>query len=100
MDSVVSLDIQYDINCSHTLVNIWFNVLDGADSSVGSIDTIEVTPFPIQIHTGASLSILAQLTLAQEVPAGAKVKLDIKKEGLIPLPIPCLEIEGLHIGSW
>ena len=61
-------------------------------------------PFPIQLHSGASLSILAQLTLNEPVPAGAKVSLNLKKEGLIPLPIPCLELEGeegpINVGSW
>ena len=90
------------MKCEWSLIirHLTFICSEGADDSVGSIDTIEVTPFPIQLHTGESLKILAQLTLNVEVPAGAKVKLDLKKGGLIPLPIPCLEIDGLHIGSW
>ena len=64
-----------------------------------------MNPFPIQLHSGASLSILAQLTLNEVVPAGAKVSLNLKKEGLIPLPIPCLELtneegELINVGSW
>jgi len=70
----------------------------------GTIDKVEVTPFPILLHTGEALTILAQLTLNEIVPAGAKVSLDIRKEGIPELPIPCLEItneegELLHIGS-
>merc|ERR1712142_779230 len=70
----------------------------------GTIDKVEVTPFPISLHTGDSLTILAQLTLNEIVPQGAMVSLDIMKEGTLPLPIPCLEItneegELLHIGS-
>merc|ERR1711976_717105 len=54
------------------------------------------------LHTGEALTILAQLTLNEVVPAGAKVSLDIRKEGIPELPIPCLEItneegELLHI---
>ena len=39
---------------------------------------------------------------AQELKAdiGAKVDLNIVLEGIIPIKIPCLDIEGLHIGSW
>ena len=74
-------------------------LLDGANQP-GSIDEIVVEPFPIQLHTGATISILATLTLNEPVPVGSRLKLDLKKEGLIPLPIPCLEIDGLHIGSW
>jgi len=70
----------------------------------GSIDKVEVIPFPILLHTGESLSILAELTLNEVVPQGAKVSLEIVKEGDVELPIPCLEItasdgEILHIGS-
>merc|ERR1712098_813963 len=35
----------------------------------------------------------------EEVPVGTQVSLKIKKEGLIDIPFPCLEVEGLHIGS-
>ena len=35
---------------------------------------------------------------------GPKVSLKLKKEGLIPLPIPCLTLEGeegpINVGSW
>ena len=71
----------------------------------GTIDTVEVVPFPISLTEGTTLSILAQLTLNDVVPAGARVALDIQKEGLIDLPIPCLELtneegELIHVGSW
>merc|ERR1712000_708764 len=34
-----------------------------------------------------------------EMGKGAQVHLDAKLEGVIPIPIPCVEINGLHIGS-
>merc|ERR1712073_86096 len=40
--------------------------------------------------------LLATIVL---VSASAKVALNIVKEGVVDLPIPCLEIEGLHVGS-
>merc|ERR1712126_263922 len=55
----------------------------------GTIDKVEVTPFPISLHTGDSLTILAQLTLNEVVPQGAMVCLEITNE----------EGELLHIGS-
>ena len=73
---------------------------EGADSSVGTIDVMDVQPFPVEVKTGATVTVSATLTLNTEVPAGAKVALNIVKEGIVDLPIPCLEIEGLHIGSW
>merc|ERR1711878_85202 len=76
-----------------------YGFCDGADTSVGTIDEIDVQPFPVEIKTGATVTISATLTLAATVPAGAKVALNIVKEGVVDLPIPCLEIEGLHIGS-
>merc|ERR1711953_536357 len=76
-----------------------YGFCDGADTSVGSIDAADVQPFPVEIKTGASVTISATLTLNTAIPAGAKVALNIVKEGIVNLPIPCLEIEGLHIGS-
>ena len=70
----------------------------------GTIDQVQVVPFPISLAEGSPLSILATLTLNDVVPAGARVSLDLQKEGLIPLPIPCLELDGedgpINVGSW
>merc|ERR1712179_869518 len=59
---------------------------DGANSDVLSLDNISVEPFPLVIATGADI------TLNVPIPAGATVSLKIKREGLIPIPIPCLPI--------
>merc|ERR1711973_305924 len=64
-----------------------YGFCDGADTSVGSIDAADVQPFPVEVKTGASVTISATVTL------------NIVKEGIVDLPIPCLEIEGLHVGS-
>ena len=66
---------------------------------------VSVVPFPISFKSGASLSVGFQMTISEPLPVGATVTLDLKKEGLIPLPIPCLEIPDLnggilHLGSW
>merc|ERR1712038_179939 len=45
------------------------------------------------------ITLEIQITLNQEVPVGSVVDLNLVLEGLIPIKIPCLEIEGLHIGS-
>merc|ERR1712079_145511 len=76
-----------------------YGFCEGADTSVGSIDNADVQPFPVEVKTGATVTISATLSLAAEVPVGATVSLNIVKEGIVDLPIPCLEIEGLHIGS-
>ena len=65
-----------------------------------SIDNISVEPFPIMISNGASVTLAVQITLNEELPVGAQVALELTLEGIIPIKIPCLEIEGLHIGSW
>merc|ERR1711988_1355768 len=57
---------------------------EGADTSVGTIDAVDVQPFPVEVKTGATVTISATLTLAATVQTGSTVSLDI---------------EGLHIGS-
>merc|ERR1719228_2334882 len=64
-----------------------------------SIDNISVEPFPIMVTNGASVTLAVQITLNEELPVGASVSLELTLEGIIPIKIPCLEIEGLHIGS-
>jgi len=75
-----------------------YGFCDGS-AEPAAIDTATVEPFPIVVATGETITLSVQITLNEVVPAGAQVSLKIKKEGLIPVPIPCLEIDGLHIGS-
>merc|ERR1719320_1529366 len=67
---------------------------DGANS-----DNISVEPFPLVIATGETITLNVQITLNEPIPAGATVSLKIKREGLIPIPIPCLPIGDISIGS-
>ena len=92
MASVVS----YTNNSRHPVQHCF---ADGS-AEPAAIDTATVEPFPIVVATGETITLSVQITLNEVVPAGAQVSLKIKKEGLIPVPIPCLEIDGLHIGSW
>merc|ERR1712243_326853 len=75
-----------------------YGFCDGS-AEPATIDTATVDPFPVVVATGETITLSVQITLNEVVPAGAQVSLKIKKEGLIPVPIPCLEIDGLHIGS-
>ena len=51
-------------------------------------------------QNGASVTLAVQITLNEPLPEGASVSLNLVLEGIIPIKIPCLDIEGLHIGSW
>merc|ERR1712123_151439 len=76
-----------------------FGFCDGANQDVLSLDNISVEPFPLVIATGESLTISVAVTLNEPVPVGATVDLKIKKEGLIPIQIPCIPIDDISIGS-
>merc|ERR1719378_220856 len=64
-----------------------------------TFDVMSAEPFPILIQNGAMLSIAIQITLNEEVPVGTQVALNMVLEGIIPIKIPCLDIDGLTIGS-
>merc|ERR1711915_409250 len=64
-----------------------------------TFQTFDIQPYPVEIATGATINIELVVDLLEVVPEGATVKLDIVKKGLIDIPFPCLEIEGLHLGS-
>merc|ERR1711953_889252 len=74
-----------------------YGFCEGADTSLGSIDAVDVQPFPVEVKTGGNVTISATLSLATTVPAGAKVALNITKEGIVDLPFPCSPI--FPIGS-
>ena len=54
----------------------------------------------MSLAEGSTLTISGFLTIAEELPVGATVTLDIVKEGLIDLPIPCLDLGVAELGSW
>ena len=67
----------------------------------GSIDELTVLPDPLELHTGATVTISATLSLTESIQSGSKVALSITKKFLgVDLPFPCLEIDGSNIGSW
>ena len=72
---------------------------EGADTSVGSIEAADVQPFPVEVKTGGNVTISASMSLTATVPAGAKVALNVTKEGIVDLPLPCTPFLG-PIGSW
>jgi hypothetical protein len=65
-----------------------------------TIEAASISPYPVVVHSGASITFEVALTLLEVVPEGAQVSLKIVKEGFIDLPIPCLEVQGIHLGSW
>merc|ERR1712109_145785 len=97
------------IVASASAKNLRFNLLappteleygfcDGSPEPL-TFDVMSVTPFPILVQNGATITLEIQISLNQEVPVGSVVDLNLVLEGIIPIKIPCLEIEGLHIGS-
>merc|ERR1712168_1561768 len=84
-----------NINVKQLEYGFW----DGAPQP-GTIDELTVIPDPIELRTGATVSISASLTLNEIVQTGSMVELALSKNLLgVPVPIPCLEIDGLHVGS-
>merc|ERR1712168_519147 len=75
-----------------------YGFCDGSPEPL-TFDVISVAPFPILVQNGASITLEVQITLNEEVAVGAQVDLNLVLEGIIPIKIPCLDIEGLHIGS-
>merc|ERR1712226_1793415 len=77
---------------------IEYGFCDGSPEPA-SIDNISVEPFPILAQNGASVTLAVQITLNEPLPEGASVSLDLVLEGIIPIKIPCPDIEGVNLGS-
>merc|ERR1712168_761701 len=72
-----------------------YGFCDGAPQP-GTIDELTVMPDPIELRTGATVTI----SLNEIVQTGSMVELALSKNLLgVPVPIPCLEIDGLNVGS-
>merc|ERR1712212_13967 len=78
--------------------NVEYGFCEGSPEPA-SIDNISVEPFPILIQNGATVTLNVQITLNEPLPAGASVALDLVQEGIIPIKIPCLDINGISLGS-
>ena len=95
MDFAVSYECEVNISQPHD-----FLLSEGAPQP-GSIDELTVLPDPLELHTGATVTISATLTLSGTVQPGSQVALSITKKFLgVDVPFPCLEIDGNNIGSW
>merc|ERR1712013_507455 len=66
---------------------------------VGFCDGANSDVLPLDIAPGETIPLNVQIPLNEPIPAGATVSLKIKREGLIPIPIPCLPIGDISIGS-
>merc|ERR1712213_87422 len=87
------------IVASASAKNLRFNLLappteleygfcDGSPEPL-TFDVMSVTPFPILVQNGATITLETQITLNQEVPVGSVVDLNLVLEGLIPMnPLP------------
>ena len=64
------------------------------------IEVATIEPFPIPLVTGTVLDVNVLFQLKEICPVGTTVKMDMKLTGLIEIPIPCLEIDDIALGSW
>jgi len=65
-----------------------------------SIDEVVLEPYPVVVQTGATIHLAIGITLNEPIPVGATAKLKIVRDGLIDIPLPCLDIGDISIGSW
>ena len=66
----------------------FFFIVDGANTP-GSIDNITISPLPIEVSTRGNISIYSEITLTEPIREGSRLQLNILRDGLIPIPIPC-----------
>merc|ERR1719516_937019 len=64
-----------------------------------SINVPTIEPFPIPVVSGTEVNVDVEFDLLETCPVGTTVKLDMVLQGLINIPIPCLEVDGMHLGS-
>ena len=76
-----------------------YGFCDGAAEPL-TIDALSVLPDPLVLATGAEINLQVLLTLLEPLPVGAKIKVNMQKDGLINIPIPCINVGEISIGTW
>jgi len=63
--------------------------------------TVDVTPYPIHVASGTTLTITANIDVIKAIEVGSVVSLKLTLKGIVDIPIPCLELGdlALPIGS-
>jgi hypothetical protein len=64
---------------------------DGSTDYVGAA-TVDVTPYPVHVVSGAHIDIVANIDLIKTIEAGSQIDLKLTKVGAIDIPIPCLDV--------
>merc|ERR1719500_1939070 len=64
------------------------------------IDVKELTvePYPVILAGGASITAAITIEILENIPVGTMIKVKIVKD-MFGLTLPCIEIDGHHIGS-
>jgi hypothetical protein len=65
-----------------------------------TIDEVVLEPYPIVIETGAIIHLAIGVTLNEPIPVGSTVSVKVIRIGLFDIPLPCVEFENIHFGSW
>ena len=65
-----------------------------------SIDEVVLEPYPVEVHSGATIHLAIGITLNEAIPVGSRASLKIVKDGLIDIPLPCVPVGDIHLGSW
>jgi len=65
----------------------------------GDSTALRLSPDPLVLATGAEINLQVLLTLLEPLPVGAKIKVNMQKDGLINIPIPCINVGEISIGT-
>merc|ERR1712241_753959 len=75
-----------------------YGFCEGAEQPL-TIEALTVLPDPLVLATGAEITLQVLINLLEEVPPGTQAKVSIKKDALIDIPIPCIPLDGISIGT-
>ena len=79
---------------------IQYGLCPSSQDQNSTFDSLDVQPYPIPLRAGLPLNISAQFTLNQVIPKGAKVQVNLYREGPITIQLPCYKFGIFQFGSW
>ena len=78
-----------------------FYIFSEGSPELFTIDFYVASPYPpYVVNSDPPATYNLQISLKEEMPVGSLVDIEVVIEGIIPIKVPCLDYEGVLVGSW
>ena len=85
----LSILFQNSANCN--IPQVTYCTPNTTENHVEGIN-LNISPFPIPLSNGKSVSIQFSFDVVKDIPIGSSVQIRLVEQGAIPTPLPCFPV--------